>query len=301
MGKLVTPKVFLIGCSTIDTIGLYEYLKHTNNLEFSEVVEAARNNGISAAECLCSFMGKLCYKSLTVGQNANISRTRDIEKNLEACFDSGHGSVFEHVVFNLVVTDCSRVFTHELVRHRVGTAFSQTSGRYVRPIDENGNGVLDFVMDPILEPVKSEVLSVLEFLEDVYKQMVYRMGVDDMKDFSKKKKITSALRRILPNGQSNEMGFSINLRSVRHLMMVRTSRHAEWEIRVIFEQIYHLLKTKFPMVFYGATEEIIEGIVEVSGMTLQPYEKNLSKYSVEELHQELDDREGSHHEQDQKG
>lgn len=42
------------------------------------------------------------------------------------------GSVIEHHVTNWIFADVSRVFTHELVRHRVGTAFSQESLRYVR-------------------------------------------------------------------------------------------------------------------------------------------------------------------------
>lgn len=273
MGRFVKPKVFLLGYSGVDTTGLHQYLKYTNNLEFLDTFDAAVDDGISPAEALCSMYAKLCYKSLIVGQNANISRTRDIQANLEACFDSGHGSVFEHVMFNFVITDCSRVFTHELVRHRIGTAFSQTSGRYVRPIDDEGNGILDFVMDPILQPVENRIKILLQILEGEYKEMVREMGLDDMKDFAKKKKITSALRRILPNGQSNEIGFSVNLRSLRHLVMMRTGRHSEWEIRLVFEQVYKLITAKFPMVFYGAVEETIDGIIEVSGLKMQPYEK----------------------------
>jgi len=289
MGKLVEPKVFFVGYSTVNEKGLRAYLKYTANEEFLETYNAAMAEGISPAEALCSMYAKLCYKSLTVGQNANISRVRNIRANLESCFDTGHGSVFEHVMFNFVVTDCSRVYTHELVRHRIGTAFSQTSGRYVRPIDEDGNGVLDFVMDPILEPVKEIVLDTIGILEDQYTRMVEKMGINEMKDFTKKKKITSALRRILPNGQSNEIGFSVNLRSLRHIVMMRTGRHSEWEIRLVFEQVYNLVKEKFPLVFYGAEETVIDGITEVSGMKMQPYD-SLSAVSDSDLLKELKSR-----------
>ena len=103
--------------------------------------------------------------------------------------------------------------------------------------------------------------------------MVSLMKLDDLKDFSRKKKITSALRRLLPNGQSNELGLSLNLRALRHTVQVRTSRHAEWEIREVFGQIYRLVKARFPLIFTGAKEEAFDGLVEVSGMKLQPYEK----------------------------
>lgn len=266
MGQLVTPKVYLIGYTTMDFQGLDTYLTDSGNIDFLNSVWEAKKEGLSDGEILCSFYAKLCYASLTLGHNANITRTRDIPDNLRACFDQGHGSVFEHVTLNFVVRDCSRVFTHELVRHRVGTAFSQTSGRYVR-----GDSV-DLVFDPILEPVREEIESLQAVIEARYREMVYAMHLDDMTDFTQKKKITSALRRILPNGQSNEIGFSVNLRSLRHLVQVRTSRYAEWEIREVFNQIYRITKAKFPLLYHGAIEAEADGLIEVSGMKLQPYE-----------------------------
>jgi thymidylate synthase (FAD) len=267
MGKLVTPRVYFIGCTTIDREGLHAYLCDSGNGEFLATVEAAREAGLSDGEILTSFYAKLCYASLTVGHNDNITRVRDIPDNLRACWDQGHGSVWEHASLNFAVRDCSRVFTHEIVRHRAGTAFSQTSGRYVR-----GDSV-DLVFDPILEPVRDQVETLQHVIEESYRRMVRTMELDRMKDFAAKKKITSALRRILPNGQSNEIGFSCNLRSLRHVVQLRTSRHAEWEIRLVFEQVYRLIKGRYPLLFCGAEEEEVDGILEVSGMKMQPYER----------------------------
>lgn len=265
MGKLVTPTTHLVGYTTMDPRGMADYLRATSNDDFLASIEAARRGGLSDGEILCSFYAKLCYASLTLGKNANVSRLRDVPDNLRACFDQGHGSVFEHCQLNFVVTGCSRVFTHELVRHRVGTAFSQTSGRYVR-----GDSI-DVVFDPILGPVRGEVESLQSTIETYYRRMVEVMGLDGMKDFARKKKITSALRRLLPNGQSNEIGFSLNLRSLRHVVQARTSRHAEWEIRLVFGQVYRAVRERFPLVFHGAKEEVIDDLVEVSGMKMQPY------------------------------
>ena len=121
--------------------------------------------------------------------------------------------------------------------------------------------------------------------------MCQEMGLNEMKDSTKKKKITSALRRIAPNGQSNEIGFSVNLRTLRHTIMMRTGRHAEWEIRLVFNQLYLLLKDKYPYIFYGAKEEMVDGLLEVSGMKMQPYEKEshvvIEEASTEELERVL--------------
>lgn len=268
MGKLVEPRVFYIGATEVDPAGLYDYLRATDNEDFWRSVEDARAQGLSWGEVLCSFYAKLCYKSLTLGQNANVTRVRDIPDNIVNCFAQGHGSVFEHASVNFVATDVSRVFTHELVRHRVGTAFSQTSGRYVR-----GDRV-DIVFDPILEPVRTLFVSLQEELERHYEAMVRKLELDEEKDFARKKKLTSALRRILPNGQTNEIGFTLNFRSLRHLVQVRTAAAAEWEIRHVFGQVYRLTKAKFPLLYCDAKEREVDGLTEVYGMKLQPYEES---------------------------
>lgn len=174
-------------------------------------------------------------------------------------------SVFEHVNLNFVAADVSRVCSHELVRHRVGTAYSQESGRYVRA-DE-----VRFVHDPILDGVKHVIEETLAYVEGQYKFMGELMGIDELTDFDQKKKLTSALRRILPNGQANEVGFSMNLRALRHTIQMRTSRHAEAEIREVFAQVYRLVKAKYPLIFSDAKEEVVGGVIEVSGMKTQPY------------------------------
>ena len=244
--KYVEPKTFLVGVTGI-TGGLKEYLEYSGNKEFLETLEQAKEEGLSDGEILCSFYAKLCYKSLTLGKNLNVSKIRDIESNLIGCFESGHGSVFEHCFLNFITTDCSRVFTHELVRHRVGTAYSQTSGRYVA-IDS-----IDFIVDPLLiqdeecdKAIQDHILAtekLAAFLRDKL--------IKDGDDFGKKKKVTSAIRRIAPNGQANEIGFSMNIRTLRQTIVARTSTHAEWEIRKIFCQIGDIIESKWPLMLYG--------------------------------------------------
>jgi thymidylate synthase (FAD) len=265
MGKFVTPKVYLIGYTGIDLNGLESYLRDTGNEYFLELLNTAKESGLSDGEILVSFYAKLCYASLSLGHNDNISKIRDIPDNLRATQESGHTSVWEHVMLNFVIKDCSRIMSHELVRHRTGTAYSQESGRYVRTNE------VDIVFDPILEPVRDMIEKFQWTVENYYKHAVRAMKLDEMRDFSLKKKVTSALRRILPNGQSNEMGFSVNLTGLRHQVQVRTSRHAEWEIRLVYNQIYQIVKSKYPILFSDATETEVDGLLEVSGMKTKPY------------------------------
>lgn len=285
MGKFVEPKVYWVGYQEMNDAEVLRYLKDSGNDEFFQSILEAREAGLKNAEILCSMFAKLCYKSLTLGQNPNISRVRDIRDNIRGCFDVGHGSVFEHAGFNFIAADCSRVFTHELVRHRVGTAFSQNSGRFIRL--EN----IDIVFDPILEAIRPLCAEKQAADELWYVKAVEAIGLKGMTSFDRKKRTTSALRRFAPNGQSNEIAFTLNIRTLRHTIMVRTARHAEWEIRHIFGQVYLLLKDQYPTIFHGAKERHVDGLIEVSGMKLQPYEQTtddlLKELTDEQLKQEL--------------
>lgn len=261
-GKFVTPETYFTGATALNFDEITRYLQDTDQTEFLEFIEQAQREGISDGEILVSFYAKLCYAALTTKKNENISRIRGIQDNLEGTIKSGHGSVFEHVQLNFVTRDCSRVYTHELVRHRVGTAFSQTSGRYVR------SDKLDLVIDPILAPVYEEIVLLQEALEEFYAHAVDKMDLTnpDM-PFEQKKLITSALRRMLPNGQANEIGFSVNLRTLRNTIVARTSRHAEWEIRLIFNQIADLVKGNYPTLFHDAKTEMVRGLLEYTFST----------------------------------
>ncbi len=262
----VTPKVYFLGFPAINMAGLCEYLHDTKQDDFLTDWMEAKRDGISDAEALCSYYAKLCYKSLVLGKNENITSKRDIKNNFLGILSSAHGSVLEHMNLNFVCTNCSRILTHEIVRHRAGWAYSQTSGRYVRATDG-----IDFIHDKILDPVADDIADTLEYVEKKYNAMVAKIGLAS-KNFEEKKKITSALRRILPNGQANEIGFTINFRAIRHFLQTRSSQHAEWEIRCVTAQVYDIVKDRFPLLLSDAKTEIVNDLVEITGMRMQPYE-----------------------------
>lgn len=321
MGQLVAPKVYFVGCTEVREDGLKDYLKDTGQLDFWDTYRQARDEGLSSGEALCSVYAKLCYKSLVLGKNANVSRVRDVRNNLEGCHDTGHGAIFEHCQLNFLVTNCSRVFTHEQVRQRAGWAYSQTSGRYCR-LD-----AIDLVWSDLLDPVKDAWLNHLAATEELvyytecklglrkppaehpgipwdgYRLQLTKMPVveadkyrwvpDNSFDFDKRKAITSAVRRIAPNGQANEIGMSCNIRALRHVVQLRTARFAETEIRDVYAQVFRLVKAEFPTIFYKARTRDYNGIPEVFGMRQQPYEieagdpKALEFWSTESLRAEM--------------
>src|SRR4051812_9526104 len=112
------PSVRLVGRLTIDDGELSAFLE-------DEGVETWKTDTDLAAQKLVEVAGRLCYKSYAKprpGGNASY---------LHHILEVGHGSVIEHAVYNFIITGVSRSFTHELVRHRAGWAYSQRSQRFV--------------------------------------------------------------------------------------------------------------------------------------------------------------------------
>src|SRR5918994_368447 len=97
-----------------------------------------RQGEASDGERIAEFAGRLCYMS----QHNPAGRTT--AEYLQNILKQGHGSVFEHSTYVMLIEGISRSCSHELVRHRAGWGFSQLSQRYV---DESHAA---FVMPPAI-------------------------------------------------------------------------------------------------------------------------------------------------------
>ena len=242
MGKLVHPKAFLIAETKVDHAAIDHALLHLG-------VDGWMSDGETDADVLTEFAGKSCYMSFDRQLNQNLTKVggRTNEEYIQqGIIENKHGSVLEHSSVTFFLTNVSRVVTHELVRHRAGTAFSQTSGRYVRS-DE-----IDMYLPDELA-VYPEAVAVFqranEQMEDNLAELVKVTGIETMTNFGLKKRLTSAFRRILGNGQANHLVMTANHRAWRHIIEMRTSVHAEEEIRVIMSDVAQQLKDKFPTIY----------------------------------------------------
>jgi thymidylate synthase (FAD) len=184
-----------------------------------------------------------CYKSFGVGLNPNVTKIRqNSQEYLQNTLAKGDGSIFEHATCTFAFLNVSRVFTHELIRHRTGVAISQESLRYVRPTE------ISFWLPPDLEGKKKEIKSIVEDIEKDYRQLEGSFEWDKL-NFDVKKRITSALRRILPDGMATSMIWTANHRTIRHVITMRTAESAEVEIRYVFDQVARLMKEHFPLIY----------------------------------------------------
>lgn len=240
-----SPAVHLIARPSLNVDGMLAYLRDVGGESWlrSRLDEAGGEP--NAGELLVEFGGRACYRSWKPGLNPNVTRTRtDQREYFENILRSAHGSVLEHANYSFALRNVSRVFTHELVRHRAGSAFSQESLRYVRLTD------IGFRVPPALEPVREQVLSIVEQLEEFQVSAAAALGIDEEGiPFHVKKEVTSALRRLAPLGLSTDIIWTANARTLRHVIEMRTAEGAEEELRIVFDAIARVMLAEAPGLF----------------------------------------------------
>ncbi len=250
--KLVEPKVFKVGETVADYDGVKAYL--------AEIGAAGwRTDAPTDAEGLVEIFGRGCYRSFEPGLNLNVTKVRDGNKEYIAnILKQGHGSVLEHSSVNFIFLYVSRVFTHELVRHRVGTAMSQESLRFVRLDDLNFWIPPDIRANPRALEIFEEAIASGERWQ---KELAVVLGLDEPGvDFHHKKKMTSAMRRIAPEGLATMIGWTGNFRTLRHVIEQRTDPGAEHEIRLVFGKVADIAAQRWPNVFGDYEVSIVDGL-----------------------------------------
>jgi thymidylate synthase ThyX len=137
--------------------------------------------------------------------------------------------------------------THEIVRHRPGTAVSQESLRYVR-LDELPFWFPEWAReDPEL---MKRATALLTELEQFQQWLAGHFGLDeDETKMHEKKHKTSFMRRFAPEGLATGLVWTANIRTLRHTIEARTDQGAEEEIRLVFGKIAELMRAEAPALF----------------------------------------------------
>ena len=236
-------------------------------------------------EKIVAMAGKVCYDSYGIDGNS-------VWKHVRNLVDSGHHSVLEHVHVGVFIEGISRGCSHEIVRHRMFN-YSQRSTRYT----EEGDAAI--VLDPYFAslyteadmashldgylPAERTALKArgvdLDALEMVYTflsaceesltsyswmvQALEALNPEQLAGKDLRKWCRGKARQLLPHALETRMVMTGNLRAWRHFFLMRTSRHAEAEIRRLAERIFQLISPIAPTVFDDMSAEIVNGFLEV--------------------------------------
>jgi len=138
--------------------------------------------------------------------------------------------MMDHVVYMFEIEDCSRVTTHQLVRHRVAS-YDQESQRFSAATRE---GV---VTPPSIKTNETASGAYDEALKTVYSAYDKMVAAGVPKEDA---------RYILPTAIKTKLVMTINARSLMHIVWQRTALQAQWEIRELATSLYELAREATP-------------------------------------------------------
>ncbi len=253
--------VVMIARPQVEIGGLRTFLEGFGpDLDFAQYLDDP--TALTPAAQLLKAAGQTCYASFGPQRTYN-ENARRYFGNLAS---SGHGSVFEHASFSFLLYGISRSNTHEIVRHRAGTAFSQLSQRFV------SGKVLRFVERPEYQQHPSlhkrfseridraarEYAEVADELLALQSEGSQLLGAEAKTD--RRKRVQQTARSVLPNEAETILVLTGNVRAWRHMIEMRTDQHAESEIRDLFFRVFLCLRRAEPLLFEDyIVEELSDG------------------------------------------
>lgn len=216
---------------------------------------------------LCAFAAKCCYDSYGRDGRANLDNQAGIVK-------SGHGSVLEHYHVSLFIEGVTRGLSLELNRHRHFN-ISQRSTRYTA--EEEAAVVLDPYYAELYrteaarsyeerlllsDHIRSCEASVLEYRRQV--EGLIALNPNELTGTALRKWARGKARNLLPHALETRGTWTNNIRGWRHFLEMRSSRHAEAEIRRLTEHVFYALREVTPFYLLDYRTEEVDGFLELT-------------------------------------
>lgn len=187
------------------------------------------------------FFGRISHRS-------EDAQTEDSWKRFIPAVVIGHGdwSIVEHASVSIdMVVD--RGITHEWVRHRL-CAFTQESTRFVNYEKKMPASFIEpeGLSDEVRRASNGEAIELstrqlwghaVAGCESSYKHLVSR-GLSPQ-----------ISRSVFPNALASRIVTTTNLRNLRHILLLRTTKEAHPQIRQVTIPLLEEIKTKIPLIF----------------------------------------------------
>ena len=156
---------------------------------------------------------------------------------------SDHTSTLEHLTFSFDIDGLSRAALQELARHR-HASLSVKSTRYtLKEIRESED------LEPFLVDTGDVDLDGLS-----YAQLCDLQALLKVKDVP-----NDRAKYPLPESFKTSLIWTINARSLRNFLKLRSSKGALWEMRDLAEEVFKLIPNDMKFVFEDYVEEMTNG------------------------------------------
>lgn len=187
---------------------------------------------------------------MSFGENQSPRTNTEYVRRL---IEMGHESVLEHVSWTFLLTGVSRPFTHQLVRHRVGFAFSQLSQQYHDETDA------DFVVPSPLRKAPKALAAwqrAIQVYQEAYREIVESVReVEPDAELELQKKevrraMRSAARSVLPNATATKIVVTANARALRYFLKIRGSIPGDGEMCKVAAELLKYMQKEAPSLFF---------------------------------------------------
>lgn len=196
---------------------------------------------------LAMVAGQLCYLSFGAKRTRRADAKGYFDKTVR---DGGHGSIIEHANYSVLFYGCGRDFTHELVRHRAGMAYSQVSQRYVSGkllrFVERAEFQSDRDQHAAFEARIDETRRTYDRLAEQLRRII---PVEGLTPTEARKAVNQTARACLSNEVEAPILATGNARAWRHIIHMRASKHADTPIRRAIYQLGCALIAMEPEIF----------------------------------------------------
>jgi thymidylate synthase (FAD) len=239
-------------------------------------------------EKIVASAAKLCYSKSNISDlmnNLDENRSKEFILMLAGL---GHESPFEHVNFTFGIEGVSRSLTHQLVRHRIGSSYSQKSQRYVT------EGSFEYIVPPEIKKIPQAYemyVNTMEIQQQAYDSLtslLFEAHYSALKNNGKKDKEAKAsaekqaiedARFVLPNACETKIMVTMNARALFNFFQKRCCNRAQWEIRDLATHMLKLVKEIAPSIFqFSGPDCFTQGQCPEGKMTCGKMEEVKNKF-----------------------
>ncbi|NIO43993.1 MAG: FAD-dependent thymidylate synthase [Candidatus Aenigmarchaeota archaeon] len=186
-------------------------------------------------EITCALAAQTSYSTKYYDERKEKMTLEKARKTLRKVIGYGHVSVIEHASFTFALEDVSRVLEIQLVRHRLAS-YTIKSGRY-------NKAHCDIVIPPKIAKNEKALKKLNEFVEQNTKiiQDLLDMGIP-----------FEDVRMLSPQGIKTNIIVTMNARELLHFFNLRCCARAQWELRVVADEMLKQVKRVAPVIFEKA-------------------------------------------------
>jgi thymidylate synthase (FAD) len=204
---------------------------------------------------VCVQAGRTAWQSFHKGGNYETPTdniTQEDENFLDRIANKHkHHSVIEHLVYSFEINDISRALLQELSRHRL-QSLTVKSTRYTIKELKKEDEFTDF--DNEYDYKRASKYLVWTKNRDV--DITSFFALEDLRDNIKKGISNDLVKYSLPESYKTSLVQTINARSLRNFLELRTSKSALWEIRNLAFEIYKAIPDSHKFLFNQVIEEV---------------------------------------------